>query len=625
MQNRILSFFAALALASSFLHAADHYTLETLSVTAAQDTTLERKDVPDSVTVITKEAIEEAHVATLAEALNRLGNIAMTQYGGPGTASSFYVRGMDTKRTLVLIDGIRYNNPTSIGAAAEFSHIMLFDVEQIEIVKGAQSGVWGADASAGIINIVTSRAKQGLHGKATLEYGSFDTKIASLQASYATDDYDILVGGMAYDREGFSAVEPNKSSPDYGKRYDDLGWEKDAYINNSFIARLGWNITRSDRVEASFQAIDAQTEYDGSTYDSATGISTPTDDPIPSQKLKNFFYSAAYKHSGNDNDVSLQYNHSAFDRDIKESSGKYLYRGSVDEVLLDDRWNYREDDFARFGASYQEFAQKEVVAGTDKSYHNVALFLTNYNKFDLFASRETIITESVRYDSYSAFDDALTAKLGVKQYLHESFYVSANVGTGYNVPTLGQLYGRFSPNPDLEPEEVVTADLTLGNDTLWVSGFYNTVDNMIEYGFPMYTNVSGKSILKGAEVGYRDYFADVFGVTANYTYLDARDADGKTLARRPKHQVDASVVYYATEAFDLGLNGQYIGKRYDKADNQGAQTGEYALLNLVLNVMVNDYVTVYGKVDNITDEYYQTVDGYATAGRSLYLGLNATY
>jgi vitamin B12 transporter len=241
MTKNLLSLAAIVAITSS-LHAANQYTLENISVTAAQDTELKKEDVPDSVTIITKAALEESRVTNLAEALNKLGNIAMTQNGGPGKSTSMFVRGMDTRRTLVLIDGVRYNNPTGIGATAEFSQIMLYNVEQIEIVKGSQTGVWGADASAGVINIITSRAKKGLHGSANIEYGSFDTKIASLQASYATETYDVVLGGMEYNSDSYSAVEPTKESADYGKRYDDLGLEKDEYINTSFNARLGWNI-----------------------------------------------------------------------------------------------------------------------------------------------------------------------------------------------------------------------------------------------------------------------------------------------------------------------------------------------------------------------------------------------
>ncbi len=229
MTKNLLSLAAIVAITTS-LHAANQYTLENISVTAAQDTELKKEDVPDSVTIITKEAIEEARVTTLAEALQKLGNIATVSNGGPGHTTAMYVRGMDTSRTLVLIDGIRYNNVTSSNGA-DYAQLMLNNVEQIEIIKGAQSGIWGADASAGVINVVTSKAKKGLHGAINAEYGSFDTKSTALQASYATDTFDFVLGASVYDTDGFSAYEPIKGDPNYGKRYDELGLEKDQYKN----------------------------------------------------------------------------------------------------------------------------------------------------------------------------------------------------------------------------------------------------------------------------------------------------------------------------------------------------------------------------------------------------------
>ncbi|HFU74385.1 MAG TPA: TonB-dependent receptor [Helicobacteraceae bacterium] len=616
---------ATLVLLSQATFAQNQFSLDTLEVTASQGTNLETKDVPDSVTIITKEAIEESRVTNLAQALNRLGNIAVTQNGGMGTSASMFVRGMDTSRTLVLIDGVRYNNLTAIGGAAEFSQIMLYDVEQIEIIKGAQSGVWGADASAGVINIVTSRAKQGLSGSANIEYGSFDTITTSLQAAYATQEFDILIGGSVYNTDGFSAVEPQKGTPNYGKRYDDLGLEKDSYNNKSLNVKLGWNITDNDRLSFTTQTINSLVKYDDSVYDFTTGISTPTDSTIPQTTLKNRFYSLNYHHTDAINDINLQYNLSTFDRDIVGSFGNSAYKGSVNEIKLDDKINYLENSFVRFGASYQDYKQEELTANTDKSYNAVALFVTNYNKIAPFAIGDTIITESLRYDKYDAFDTAITGKLGIKQYVYNDIYFSTNIGTGFNAPTLGQLYGQYSPNPDLEPETSLTTEVTLGNDLFWVTGFYNEVDNLIEYGVPMYTNVKGISRFKGVEVNYQDYFFDTLGINAAYTYLETKNANGVALARRPKHQVDANIVYYVDDNWDLGLNGQFIGKRYDAADNQGAQTGDYAVANFVTNIKVNDIVTFYGKVDNISDIYYQTVDGYATAGRSLYLGINAKY
>ena len=622
MQKTIQLSLLSVALLSQ-LHADNQYTLENINVTASQGTTLNKKDVTDDVTVITKDEIEENHIATLDEALNQFGGLSMTQNGGAGKSTSMYIRGMGSKRILVLIDGVRYNDPTAVGATAEFSQIMLNNVQQIEIIKGAQSGVWGADASGGVVNIITSKAKKGLHAVANLEYGSYNSKKASMQTSYGTKKFDILVGGILYDIDGFSAVEPKKSSPQYGKRYDTLGLEKDKYINKSFNAKLGYNFTDIDRVEANIQTINGNSDYD-----SSAGIAG--DSPIPNTFLQNRFYTLAYKHKGAIHHVNVQYNLSTFNRDVTYADWTTgnpktsVYTGSVNEFKLNDKMSYMKDAFLRFGASYQKFKQKNVIPGKDKSYNAISTFATNYNKFKFLSQRNTIVTESLRYDKYNEFDNSFTGKFGAKQFVKDDFYISTNIGTGYNAPTLGQLYGQWGANPNLKPEKSLTRDITLGNDIAWITYFNNEITDLIEYTTG-YVQTSGTSTFKGVEIGYDDYFFDSLGVHATYTYLKTEDAKGKELARRPKNQIDAQATYYVDNDFDLGLNAQYIGERYDQADKQGAQTGKYTVVNFVTNIKANKFITFYAKINNITDKYYQTVDGYATAGRSLYVGLNAKY
>jgi vitamin B12 transporter len=620
MKNTIQLSLLSIALLSQLNATENQYTLQSIDVTASQGTTLKKKDVTDSVTIITKEAIEESRITTLGEALSQLGNITINQSGGMGQQTSMYLRGMNLDRILVLIDGVRYNDVTTPGAGADISQIMLYNVEQIEIIKGAQSGVWGSDASAGVINIVTSKAKVGTHANLNVEYGSFDTKKTSLQASYATKKFDVLVGGIYLDTDGFSAYEPNKSSSNYGKRYDELGLEKDSYENTSFNAKLGYNITDIDRIEASMQQINGETNFDNSGSDST----------IPNSTTDNQLYTLAYKHKSSLHTLNAQYNLSLIDRmytyeDWTGAAVTSFFKGSINEVKLDDKINYAENSFLRIGASYQLFEQENITVGTNKKYSSIAAFATNYNKFELFSDLNTIFTQSARYDKYDEFDDALTGKIGIKQFLYNDYYVSSNVGTAFKAPTLNQLYGQWGANPDLKPEKSVSADITLGNDTIWITGFYNEIKDYLDWQGAGYTNLEGKSKFRGFELGYEDYLFNTLGLAANYTYVETEDANGKELARVPKSQLDVRAIYYIDDNFDIGANAQYIGTRYDRADKQGAQTGEYTVVNLVSNVKVNKYLTVYGKIDNITDKYYQMVDGYATAGRSLYLGLNAKY
>ena len=157
----------------SSANASQSVELDTITVTSATKAKQSIKDVTSNVNVITSEEIEERHYTTVSEALSTVSGINFTSNGCLGQATSVFVRGFDSKRVLVLIDGVRYNDVTGFGAP--FADLMIQDIQQIEVVKGAQSGVWGADATAGVINIITKSAKQGLHGFFNTEYGSYDT------------------------------------------------------------------------------------------------------------------------------------------------------------------------------------------------------------------------------------------------------------------------------------------------------------------------------------------------------------------------------------------------------------------------------------------------------------------
>ncbi|MDK9693517.1 MAG: TonB-dependent receptor [Sulfurimonas sp.] len=618
MKKIELSFLATLL--ATALCAQNQYALEKIDVVASQGTTLEKKDVTDSVIVITKEAIEESRVTTLADALSRLGNIAMTQSGGAGQNASMFVRGMDNKRTVVLIDGVRYNDPTTVSSVAQFEHIMLSNVERIEIIKGAQSGVWGADASGAVINIVTTKAAKGLHGAANVEYGSFETKKSALEASYKEEGFDFSAGGSYYKTDGFSATEPKQSEANYGKRGDELGLEDDGYKNKAAHAKAGFNLDANNRLEFSVQTIDALAAFD--SWSGASGDST-----VPQSDIHNRFYTLAYKLKSGIHDATLSYNRSTFDRVLDGNGWSAAYKGFVDEVKVEDSISYMKESFLRLGASYGEFAQEDVATSDEKKYSSKALFATNYNKLALLSSGATIVTESLRFDDYDSVKNSLTGKFGVKQYLKDDIYLSTNIGTGFNVPTLDELYGAWGSNPNLEPEKSLTLDLTLGDEKLYATLFQNQIRNMIEYDMNTWSYVqsSGESKFRGVEVGYKDYFAQKLGFEVAYTYLKTKNPDGDTLARRPKHQVDAKTSYYITDDIDIGINAHYIGVRYDSAAQSGAQTGKYIVANFVANAQLNRYATIYGKIDNITDKYYQLVDGYATAERSFFVGLHLKY
>ena len=155
MNKKISTSLVASLLLATNIYANDTIQLDEITVTSATKSTQSIKDVTSNVEVITKEEIEERHFTTVSEALNTLAGVNVVSNGGLGKTTSVFMRGFDSQRILVLIDGINYNDHTGI-SGARFGHLMVNDIEQIEVIKGAQSGIWGADANAGVINIITS-------------------------------------------------------------------------------------------------------------------------------------------------------------------------------------------------------------------------------------------------------------------------------------------------------------------------------------------------------------------------------------------------------------------------------------------------------------------------------------
>ena len=595
MFKHTLSLVASATLVASL--GAQTLTVDPIVVTATK-TEQSLQNTTANVNIITAEEIEEKHYVTVTEALNSLSGISFTSNGGLGTSTSVYVRGFDSKRVLVLIDGIRYNDPTGLNGAP-FEHLMITDVERIEVVKGAQSGVWGADASAGVINIITKSAQKGLHGTLNAEYGSFNTKKYGASASYATDKYYIKASSSVVDTDGFSAQAP--------KGVDLKTLEDDGYKNTTTSLKAGYKLNETNKVDLAHTIIDAKT--DGDPYGNPNGVYNST--------TKDTFSVLNFNHIDSFNEVNLYAKRSTFER---EYTGNSHFDGNVNEYGITSKIPYRnKSDFVLIGADYKTFEHLNAI---NKQTTNKALFITNSNTFN----DKTTLTESVRADYYDTFNDKTTAKIGIKHNFEKDLYVSSNYGTAYNIPTAYNLYGPYGSTM-ITPENTKSFDASVGYKGLSLTYFYNTIEDMIDFDMTTwkYTNIKGTSTLKGFEAEYKKEILAKTLLSLNYTKLSAQDKDGKDLARRAKENLKFGVDYYGIEKLHMGLFGEYVGTRYDKLDQQGAQTGRYTTANAVINYDLSKTVSIYGKVDNITDKYYQTVDGYATSQRAFYAGLKASF
>jgi len=588
-------------------------TLEDIEVISATQTRQKISSTTSNVAVITAQDIEERGFTSVAQALNSIAGISIVSNGGLGSSTSVYMRGASTNKILVLLDGVRYNDITSL-SGADFGNLMISDIAQIEVVKGAQSGIWGADASAGVVNIISKSSTDGLNGSLYAEKGSFNTNKYGLNLSYKNALGYLKLSHAHIDTDGFSSYAPRGS--------DLTSLENDGYKNDTSSIYAGLNINENNNISLSHTIINAKIQADPFGSDGTYNIES-----------KSKFSSVNFKHIDSFNELNLFAKRSIFSRFYPQAGafGTANFDGEVQEYGLNSKIPYNAEDFVLLGADYKSFEHKNAIA---KKFTSKALFISNTNTLSYIAGK-TIITESLRYDQYDSFKNEFTGKIGIKHIYEkiEGLVSSINYGTGYNVPTLYHLYDPKSGNINLNPEKTSGYDISLAYKDFSLTYFKNTIDNLIQYESKYdnagkwiggnFSNVKGKSILKGIELAYQKELISDTLLSLSYSYVDAKDKDNKDLARRAKHLLKFGLDYYGIDKLHLGINGEYVGQRYDKADQKGQQTGKYAVLNFTASYDITKQIQVYGKIENLTDKYYQTVDGYATSPRAFYLGLKA--
>jgi vitamin B12 transporter len=610
MTKTKLSLLLAVAISAN----ASNINLEKLTVTTPTKSSQSLQNVTANVDIITADEIKQRGYKTIKDALKSHAGILSNTNGGLGKQTSIMVRGFDSKRVLVLVDGVRYNNPTSI-SGAEFQHILLENVEQIEIVKGAQSGVWGADASAGVINIITKKAtKEGVTASVFGEYGSFNTQNMGFNTGYKQGKFDVSLNAQRVTSDGFSSKTP------VGKKATDF--EDDSYENNSADIKLGYDVTQNDRVETFFNYIDSDSDFDGYNKDAVKAANDLTSNGTS----KELFYGINYTKTEAKNKTKLYFNHSDFSRVSKSGKRKSEFDGAINEFGLNSEVAYRKDASLSIGLDCKKFKHENKI---DKEYANQGIFVTNSNKFNDVGFGDLIFSQALRYDKFDDFKNKVTYKIGARVNLQkvEDLWFLANYATAYNVPSLFQLYS-YAGNKNLNPEETKGFDITANYKGFGVTYFQNDIDDMIEYKTTdfetfagSYFNVAGKSTLKGVEVDYSGSFKEL-GYNLNYTYLDTEDRDGKELPRRAKNSANLSLDYYGVANTHVGTLIQYVGERkkskYDK--NPKVDYDSYTLVDLIADYDVNEKLNLYAKVDNVLDEEYQEITGYGTSERAFYLG-----
>jgi vitamin B12 transporter len=565
--------FAAMAISFSTSAQANSENLDTLTVTANRMPT-DNALAPN--TVITRADIDRLQINDLPSLLSRFPGIDMTMTGGLGKSSSIYMRGTESDHVLFIVDGVKWFSATSGGSAIE--HFPVSQIERIEIVRGPRSGIYGAEAIGGVIQIFTRQGGQGLKPYFSAGAGSNDTREATVGVSGGdeTTSFNLSVSHLTTD--GINSRE--------GTNPDD-----DGYRNNSVSAKVQHQLTENWSVGANFMRAEGDNEYDGS------GLTTISTNDTVQQVMglhNNWQLTDDWMLKLSLSESRDQYE----DFTNNASSGVFdtRHRSVSISNILDIAAGHR----LNIGFDYEHDKVLSSVDYDEKSRDNRATYISwqaEVEKFNWLLS--------ARHDNNEAYGDETTGSADFGYYLTDSLQIVANAGTGFKAPSYNVLYYPGFSNPDLKPEKSKTYGLGLVGSQDWGNWSVHTYETEIRdliAGFPV-ENIDEAEI-QGIEF---DLATSLMGwqVNFNAAFLSPEDKEtNKTLRRRAQRLANLHLDRQWGK-WTTGASWKVVGHRYEDADNLERIAG-YGLVDLRLGYRIDSDWTVKVTAQNVFDKEYKT-------------------
>ncbi len=624
---------------SSPLLAEDSFELDDLIVTAGLQP-MSISDVAASITIITREEIEQRQVKYLSDLLRDVPGFAVSQAGGVGTQTQVRARGAEANQLLVLIDGVRANDP-ALSDEFPFHYALTANIERIEIIRGPQSATWGSDAMAGVINIIRKKDTDSHYVSGNVEAGSFSTINAGIDGGYSSGNMRIT-GGIAY----FDSDGTNISRQ---------GNEKDGAENTTANLDLEFDASDSVILRFSGQIVDATSEFDDFDY-FVTGLPVDADRETESQQT---YLTAEVRYKPDERPFSGSFSINRLDSDNDNfSDGEWSGSTAAEtlELRLRGGWSFSPSHRLNFALEQEDvdFSQRGIASffgdpNQDQSYDVNGYALEYVGK----PVTDFTWTLSGRLDDYSDFDDAATWQLAGAYRFSGKLRLRGSVGTGSKTPTFTERYGYYEDffigNPDLKPES--SQGWEVGIDSNWQENRYglqltyfnqDLQDEIDGFVFDPETfsftakNKDSDSNRQGVEAVFDARLGDSWTVGASYTYTDSteKDASGQSVreVRRPKHMASLVANYYfADERGNLNLNLNYSGEQLDNFFSPITFTLDrvaipsYTVVDLAGSWRINRSLDLTARVSNLFDEEYEEILGFVRPGRGVYAGLRGRF
>jgi vitamin B12 transporter len=574
------------------------------------------------LTVFTDREIEAVQGADIARLLERAPGVTFSRNGGPGGFTGVRVRGAEGEQLLVLVDGVRVADPASPGGGFDFGNLLMGTLARVELQRSSNSTIWGSQALGGVL-AVTTGGNGELHG--SLEYGAYDTL-------YATGGFRVSSGAARLDLQAAQFASDGFSSAAVGS-------EADGFRQTELAGRARVELGHGTSAFAVGRFADGRLELDGfpapafaladtAEYQDTRQLSGAAGLDYADRRLR---LSAL---------VSLAETERAnFDPSLGAGPA-YTTDGESERVELRGRWVFASRWSLAFGAEREWQRFSTLIDPVRRSAAAGAYAQVSYDRGGLHAAA------GVRRDEHRDFGGQWSFGADLALDVVHGVQLTASFGEGFKAPTLFQLHSDLG-NPALGPERSRSVDAGLsygwGTGSVKLTAFRRDTEDLIGFvscfgttggicaGRPLgtYDNI-GRARAQGIEIEGSVRVPGVAAFGAAYTLLDAEDrtrgaaTEGSVLARRPKH----ALTLIADADFDgtlrFGADLRAVSDSFDDAFNTVPLDG-YATLTLRGEWDVTREVTLFGRIENLWGEDYQTAAGYATSGRAAYIGARAAW
>jgi vitamin B12 transporter len=608
----------ALALACAALpQAYADNKLEEMIVTSSR-VPMPLRQIGTSVSSIDAAEIEQRGFSSLYDVLRSQPAVAVSNQGGAGKITSLRIRGEEGYRTLVLLDGIDLSDTGGIQVSPRMEHLMSAGIQRVEILRGPQGLMYGADAG-GVINISTRAPREGMAASVSAEGGRYGTRQLAADVGGGNSKVDFNLSASDYQSDGYNSLTT-----------DDILRDDDGYENTTLHGRLGWNISEDLRLQVVGRDITSENEYDR-CYDTNFDITHACHDDFDQSSWR---VAADYQHGGFTHELS--YNSNETEREgFAEGQSSYFANGELESTSYTGSFTASEVLKLVYGVDLKTEAIDSSEYNNERDQDGY--YLEYQGGFD----SSLFVTAGVRYDDNEDFGDYTSYRVSGAYLLdldNSELKLKASYGTGFRAPSLYEIATNNSPwayppasDTELKEEESKGYDLGvswfLNNGTVLEAVYFDqTVTDGIDYDYDFYSGYIqdlGDSDSRGIELIGEISFADSFTLQGNYTYNDTEDADGNQRARRPEQLFTLGLDWRTLDQrLVLGLN---VRGAYDAVNTDGEKLDDYEVVDLNASFAITERLSVYGRVENLLDEDYEEVPTYNTSGAAAYAGVRYSF